>query len=390
MTVSAYGRPSWGETLLEEPFRLFFPVGVIATFAGVVPWVLYFAGAKSGYPGYGHGMVQIQGFEMAFATGFLMTAVPRFLEARGTRSWELVCGLALCAATALALSLDYAVAGEVLFLAISLHLSVFVLRRLWGRGDDPPPYFAFLPIGFLSAILGACLILWPVATLPRLGELLVEQGVMLSFLLAVGSHLGPRLIYGHRGFPETTTPAAHRRLRRLFGVGLLLLLSFPLEAAGFARAGVGLRAAIVSWYLFGELKLYRAPARGLLHTHLFRLSFYSVAAGLWLVTLVPIPASASLHLMFVGGFGLMTFVVATRVTVGHGGFEELWETNRAAVIVPLTLIALSAPTRLAADALPAFYFELIVGAGALWLAGAALWGLMFVPKLAPWHVAPDD
>jgi uncharacterized protein involved in response to NO len=390
VTVTAPDPPSWRELLLEEPFRLFFPIGVVAALAGVAPWVLSFAGVQIGMAGYGHGMVQVLGFEMAFAVGFLMTAMPRFLEVPGTRMGELVLGLALCAGTVSALSLQYTVIGQGLFLALSMHLLVFVLRRLRGRGDDPPPYFAFLPIGLLSAILGTALILWPIEVLPRLGVILVEQGVMLSFILAVGSHLGPRLIYGHRGFPETTTPAAHKRLRRLFGVGLLLLFSFPLEAAGFARAGVLLRAVIVTWYLFGVLKMYRTPTQALVHVHLFRLSFLSVAAGLWLAALVPYPNNASMHLMFVGGFGLMTFVVATRVTVGHGGFEELWDSNRMATVAPLMLIALSVPTRLAADALPYFYVELLAAAGILWLAGVALWGLVFVPKLAPWHVAPDD
>jgi uncharacterized protein involved in response to NO len=376
--------------LLEEPFRLFFPIGVIATLAGVAPWLLYYAGMQSGYSGYDHGLVQIQAFEMAFATGFLMTAVPRFLEVHGTRMWELILGLALCAAASAALILHRVVVGEALFLALSVHLTVFCLRRLRGRGDDPPPYFAFLPCGFLSAILGTALILWPVAALPCLGELLVEQGIMLCFLLAVGSHLGPRLIYGHRGFPETVTPAAHARLRRLFGLGLLLLLSFPVEAAGHGRLGVALRAAIVTAYLFGVLRMYRPPTQALVHVHALRLSFFSVAAGLWLAALVPDTNNASLHLVFVGGFGLMTFVIATRVTVGHGGFEALWEGNRSATIVPLALIALSTPARLAADAMPALYFELLAAAGALWLAGVAAWGLVFVPKLAPWHVAPDD
>ena len=37
----------------------------------------------------------------------------------------------------------------------------------------------------------------------------------------------------------------------------------PLEAAGYARTGVVLRAVIVMWYLFGVLKLYRRPTQPL-------------------------------------------------------------------------------------------------------------------------------
>ena len=162
MTDTAAAALSRRALLLEEPFRLFFPVGVVAALAGVAPWVLSFAGVQFGMAGYGHGMVQILGFEMAFAVGFLMTAMPRFLEVPGARMGELVLGLALCVGTVSALSLQYTAIGQGLFLAQSIHLLVFILRRLRERGDDPPPYFAFLPIGLLSAILGTGLILWPI------------------------------------------------------------------------------------------------------------------------------------------------------------------------------------------------------------------------------------
>lgn len=388
--TGARAQPGWREILLEEPFRLFFALGVLSTVAGVAPWVLYFFGLGSGYPGYDHGLVQIQGFEMAFAVGFLMTAVPRFLEVPGTRMWELALGLALCAGGTLLTTFGAPVAGQGLYLALGVHISLFTLRRLRGRGDDPPPFFAFLPIGLVSATGGAALILWPVAGLLRLGELLVEQGILLTFVLTIGSHLGPRLLYGHRGFPETTTPAAHRRLLALFVLGLVLLASFPLEAAGYARAGLLLRAVVVTGYLFGVLRVYRRPTQARLHIHLLRLSFWSIAGGLWLAALAPGPGAASLHLTFVGGFGLMTFVIATRVTVGHAGFEDLWEQERLVVAAPLLLITFSVPLRLAADAFPKYYLALLAAASAMWLGGVVVWGAVFIPKMAPWHVAADE
>jgi uncharacterized protein involved in response to NO len=366
-----------------------FPLGIVASLPGVWPWVSYHLGWADTYSGVRHGLLQIQGFEMAFAVGFLLTVLPRFLETQRTRLWELLVGWMLTAGGILALSLDDWWLGEWLFLALALHVTLFGLRRLRSRGDDPPPFFAFLPVGFISAAAGAALILWPISGFERLGENLVEQGILLAFILAVGSHLGPRLLYGHRGFPETTTPAAHRRLLVLGMVGLVLLASFPLEVAVHAGVGQVLRAAIVSGYLFGVLRVYRAPTRPWLHLHLLRLSFWSLCAGLWLAPLFPGATLAVLHLSFIGGFGLMTIIIATRVVTGHCDAEQLWEGHHWPVAVPVSLIALSVPVRLLADVAPQFYGECLASAGVLWLAGVVLWGVVFIPKLGPSHVTPD-
>lgn len=55
-------------------------------------WLWYYLGWIDRYAGLYHGLFQIQGFERAFAAGFLMTAMPRFLETPGTRPWELLPG----------------------------------------------------------------------------------------------------------------------------------------------------------------------------------------------------------------------------------------------------------------------------------------------------------
>ena len=172
-------------------------------------------------------------------------------------------------------------------------------------------------------------------------------------------------------------------------MGLALFISFPIEAAVHSGTGQVLRAVIVSGYLFGVLRVYRSPVQPWFHVHLLRLSFWSLCAGLWLPPLLPDHSLAALHLTFIGGFGLMTMIIATRVVTGHCDAEGLWQGNRLAVVIPIGLIAGSVPVRLAADLFPLFYFECLAAAGALWLVGVTLWGLICLPKLGPSHVTPN-
>jgi hypothetical protein len=44
---------------------------------------------------------------------------------------------------------------------------------------------------------------------------------------------------------------------------------------------------------------------------------------------------------------------------------------------------------LAADAFPDNYAEWLGASGGLWVLGVAIWGLVFLPKMLPHHVAPD-
>jgi|TARA_B100001964_G_scaffold172430_1_gene189852 hypothetical protein len=44
---------------------------------------------------------------------------------------------------------------------------------------------------------------------------------------------------------------------------------------------------------------------------------------------------------------------------------------------------------LAADAFPNNYAEWLGASGELWVLGVAIWGLVFLPKMLPHHVAPD-
>lgn len=374
--------------LLDEPFRLLFPVGAVGAIAGVATWVAFGLGWSDSYDARAHMLLQICGFELAFAAGFLMTVVPRFLESLPTRRWELFAAASIAVTTIVALGLGQVAAGAWGGLSLGTLLALFCLRRLRHRADDPPPYFAFLPAALLAAVAGPALVLHPLPGWPHLGEMLVGQGVLLPLVLAIGSHLGPRLLHGHRGFPETTTPAAHRRLALVGLGGLLLLATFPL-AVKYPTTGLALRAALVSAYLLGVLRLYRTPWQPWPQLHLMRWSFLSLCAGLWWAAADPFGAAAALHLTFLGGFGLLTMIVALRVVTGHCDREAWWDGARPAVWLPAGLVALALPVRLVADVLPAARSAWLALAGLLWAAAWVLWLALYLPRLGPSYVTPD-
>ena len=87
-----------------------------------------------------------------------------------------------------------------------------------------------------------------------------------------------------------------------------------------------------------------------------------------------------LHIIFIGGFSLMIFSVATMVVLSHGG-----ENDKISKPLPVLWIAAlgvggSLALRVAASFFPAQYFQLLGAAGALWLSAGLAWFFFALPK----------
>ena len=125
-----------GETnsiLRSEPFRLFFPLGVLFAWIGVGHWLMYTTGVSVSYSCKLHGLVQMQAFMMAFAVGFLLTAVPRRTQTPGVSAAEMS-----ALAAALVITTAGAVAGlwlvsEIAYACVFVLLAQFAIRRFMGR-----------------------------------------------------------------------------------------------------------------------------------------------------------------------------------------------------------------------------------------------------------------
>src|SRR5215212_1890441 len=104
--------------MAAEPFRLFFPAGVLAGIVGVLLWPLYFTHITEFYPGLGHARIMACGLFGAFIFGFLGTAMPRMLSAKPLHVLQVIPLVLIHAAMVVAFACSKIFIGDVLFLAL--------------------------------------------------------------------------------------------------------------------------------------------------------------------------------------------------------------------------------------------------------------------------------
>ncbi len=368
--------------LRREPFRLLFPLAVLVAWVGVSPWMLFGTGFMRAWPGTFHALTMTQSFLLAVAVGFLSTMIPR----RTGSAPISTLGLGL-AATSLA-TIPLAVAGDRLALAEGAYLVAlvvmlgFALTRMRARASSKPipPSFVFIPAGLLAGLVGAGLLFsFSVAASPQAwmlapGRSLVEEGVLLAFVLGLTPMLSPIIL--HDSTPEA--PIASRRVAqwRLHALlALLLLSSFAIQHAVSERGGLLLRGLVVALQMLFSARLLEAPRAPGVHRRLYRLALLFVPLGPLTAAVRPALRTACLHLTFIGGFSLMVFAVSFHVAYLHTGREAQARRSSPWVVMVGALTLLATAARFFAERFSSHYFEALTVASSLWVAGAVLWGV---------------
>jgi uncharacterized protein involved in response to NO len=311
--------------LAAEPYRVFFASGALWSVVGVALWPLFYAQELGFYPSLVHARLMIQAFGGAFVVGFLGTAGPRMATAPKLTVAELVWLFGLHQAGAVSHLLLRPALGDGFFIALlgSLLISL-VVRVVKFRQEAPPPQMLLALTGLGCGLAGTALLLSPETLAEpgrlRMANLLLYQGLLLPPVLGIGSFVFPRILGG--GFGEARTAAeAKARLGRALLASVLLVASFFLESLGHPKTGFGLRLAVAAAYLLVEVRWRRQHGddpRGTLTTGLFW-SLGLGALGLGLAGFF-YPQHISIeHLLYIGGFGLLILVVASRVLFGHSG-----------------------------------------------------------------------
>jgi uncharacterized protein involved in response to NO len=374
----------------SEPFRLFFPLAVLAGVLGVALWPLMLSGWMEEYPGVRHARLMIQGLYGGFIFGFLGTSVPRLLETSPLKFAPVAVLAALHLAVIGIYTYGLVPLGDAAFATAVIVWLGLLGWKLIERRDLPPPGFVLMPLAFLSCLAGMALD-WYGRTeeLPSGAEVLIKLLTYHSFVLlcvlGAGGFLLPRFlgIGVRQKFPSSRTPTREWGRAALVALvaGALILGSCGIEAAGWPAVGAVLRASVVCIYLGLSMPMERLRWSGQGVHWLLVFGLACVPVGIALSGLWPAWRVGLSHLELIGGFGLITFGVATRVVFGHSGNRPQLERFHPGLTVAATLMLLGLVARLSGDLIRDAMIRHYLYAAACWGAGLVIWGICVLPKV---------
>jgi uncharacterized protein involved in response to NO len=378
--------PAWR----REPYRVFFPLGLLLAWAGVLHWLLHAVGVLANYRPIFHAMVQIQGFMTCFAIGFLFTAIPRRTVTAPPAAWQMLVGAALPVGVTIAAWNQNWPLTQVLWLGVVVVLAGFVGRRMAsGRaGRRPPNSFVWIPLAFGFGVVGSLMTAalslgsgFEYQAWHDLGQRFVLQGMFLGLIAGVGGMVIPLLTCGDAP-PDGKATARDRAARAAhIAAAVVLAFSFWIEVSWSLRGGYALRALVLLAILLSSAKIWRLPRLAGWHRSLVWLSAWMLPLGYVVAALFPGHKKAGLHIVFIAGFAMMAFAVGLHVTLAHGGHNKLvtgrpWQ-------VPLfgVLILAAATMRALVDFDQGRFFVWIGASAAAFLAATIFWALLALPRM---------
>ena len=353
----------------REPFRLLFPLGALLSWAGVFHWLLFGLGVTEEYRSIFHSLAQVEGFLACFATGFLLTFVPRRTRSPAASAVEIAFACALPIATvAFAWQERWAV-SQLFWIGLLALLVQFVARRIRGAAlGSVPPAFVWVPCALAFGALGAVLAgvgaargddwMW----LHDIGRGLVLQGVFSGLILGTGSFLLPAITRAQT--PPDARPIARDRWLLAYNLVLALLFagSFFLENLVSIRAGFALRAACALLALLPNAP-WKLPTLPGLHRRIAWLAQWMLPLGFACVAAMPEHRRIGLHVVFIGCFAALVFAVSIHVTLSHTGRVARLDRTPPQLVALAALLGLALSARLLVGLDPA-RAQLWIGAAA--------------------------
>lgn len=367
-----------------DAYRLFFPAGWLMAFWGVFLWILFPWNLVT-YPGLNHPEIMMGGFFLCFVCGFLMTAVPRFTATFGPTATDQKFSLALIAILFLSLVLP---GKKPFYFAVILNfifLIYFCARRFLVRKNDPPEPFIFVGVGLFTGIVGAVILFLAQFfelnfQVYSLGKVFFLQTYILCLVLGVGSRLVPALL-GWAPLPTEQNKSSSKNRKMFLYLAVLFLVTYLLEVFVNGPLALALRGGLMTFITMKFWKLYKPPQRKAVQTWGLWLSAWSVILGAWGLVFMPQMRIHWLHIIYISGLGLMTFMIAVRVVLSHGSHDMGIEKKSKILAVGACLLFFAGLTRFSAGIAPHIYQSHLLYAAVTWIFGLLLWGWVFIPRM---------
>lgn len=370
------------KTDIVDPYRLLFPLGLFLGTFGVFYWILFDFKILKFYPREIHSQTMFFGFLWTFVAGFLMTAIPRMTKSVQATWFEM--GLAgFLTLLQLVLGLRHmSEALDYIFILQTLFLIYFAGRRFLAHKRIPFEGFIFIPFAFLIVFVGFGLKYFQVISQNDYIRL-AGEGFILNLIFGVGARLIPVL----SRLPRALMPdqqSSLGRIKEFVIIALLINLVFILEVL-YRNQWLSLfKFSIFTFYAIRYLGLLTKPTRWSVLAVGLKIGILSVLKGTLLVAWPQyFSMTASLHIIYIGGFSLITLMIASRVMLAHGGQSTDYELRSRLLISVIVFLLLSASFRYFAGVAVGGF--LITAAVICFLVAIAIWGYKFFKILLDLH-----
>lgn len=307
--------------------------------------------------------------------GFLMTALPRMTGTPGANPIEyFVSALLLVGQTVFAWQVDprFFYGNQILLI---LFLILYGGRRLIKTSKPLPIFFSHVGIAMFLALIGSYCYF---SGNSMMGIHLYHVGTTL--LLVLG--LGTRFFSFLSGLPSLFESVTSKWARLMFhasGVGIGYLLYLAGQGIKMAYLGLTLISLI---YLFKIWQIQRPSSRPSALKLGVRIVALMIPASFFLIWLQPMMFITWLHLLFIGCFGMITFAVATRVTLAHGSYPIDFEMKSQALWWMVGFLVFGIVSRVlygfSGGLWKVSYLHL---AATFWILAVGCWCWSFLPKI---------
>ncbi|MEZ0392154.1 MAG: NnrS family protein [Pseudobdellovibrionaceae bacterium] len=368
------------ERIQKDPFRLFFPLGCLFAFLGLVPWLSLLT-ENASYPAQFHQVVMINGFMLSFVSGFLLTAIPRFTKTGYAQLWEVLLVL-LFLLLAVGFSFQSSLAWHFLFAGfVQASIFVFAGRRFFKRQADPPISFMFVGLGlglwlftnfyFFFTSLGV----WaPWAA--QSWQSVFTHGAILSLVLGIGSRLFPALL----GWQEVLPAQQQGSRQKYFFLVLTVLFLLSYFVSFPENANLMIRAAIVTFLFVRYWKILKLPkVRNWFNWNLW-LAGWCILLSQFVFWFEDGRAVHFLHFLFVGGFTWMTLLISLHVEMAHRPKPDFGLKQSQFFLLLAVIMVAATLTRVTAIFWQQIYLRHLAYAAVTLLMALCLWLRIFFKK----------
>lgn len=357
------------------PYQLFFPLGILNAILAVGVWFVQNLGWFETPALLIHSKLIVGGFLWSFIVGFLMTAVPRMTGTLSANNYEyLFASALLMGQTIFSWQLDarFFYANQIV---LTLFLVVYSGRRILKMTKPPPIFFSHVGMAMILAILGSY---FHFVGNSLMGIHLYHLGAVLLLVLGIGTRFFSFL----SGLPSAFESVTAAKLRWMFhGAGISIGAFLYLAGRGITEAYLAL-SLISLIYLFNIWQIQRPSDRPSALKYGVRLVAAMIPLSFFMTWLQPSMFITWFHLLFMGCFGLITFAVATRVTLAHGSYSTDLEMKSPALWCLVVFLALGIVSRILYGFSSGLWkTSYLHFAATFWILAVASWCWTFLPKI---------